>query len=421
MTKKIILYLKTRRTFSSEELDTLRLTVIEGVAEDISFEVISGFEMPQNIDWTRFHGKPVHPSEEARFLTQEIEGIEIYGGGNAGRGSNQKLINADTIINWIGRLKNDLPPIIPESNRFEEHLFQVEDKWRESKHDLIYKYCSWDTARKFILSGKKTIRLNDIQTMNDPLEFSFLSINLYGGSKDFDPIKYWDAIKKVTKEGVRLFCCSRDNSSNFNEATGYMSQAAVRGFAHPAMWNHYANSHEGVCLIFKKNELNNAISDSLSENGHLLSSEVKYWPNNWSQGYSKDIFPIKKGIEKWSEDILKSYLTKKAIEQQEQLFFSKVSDWQYENEFRWVFLGQETGPIDVPYGEALAGIVLGCDFDSNLHEEARNLARENAVPIRRIWWKNGYAATPWPLEAFEKGDTLEKWEEQAAYRRSKRL
>ena len=304
--------------------------------------------------------------------------------------------------------------------KFEEHLFKIDDTWRQQDCEFVYKYCNWDTAKNYILSGKKTIQLNNIFTMNDPLEFSTLSINLYGVPKDDDPLRYWNAINKVTKEGVKLFCCTEDVSTNFNESTRFMSQPAIRGFAHPPMWNHYANKHEGVCLIFKKEELDTAISAALSSQGHLFSSPVQYWPNNWSQGFSNDPLPMNRGIETWDELKLVSYFTKKAIENRKQLFFSKISDWQYEHEFRWVYLGEGEGPIDVPYQNALAGIVLGCDFDNSFHDEAKNLAKENSVPIRRVWWRNGYAVSPWPLDAFEEGDTLQKWAEQAALRRKNR-
>lgn len=419
MTRKIRLYLKTRRNFDSEELELLKQEVLQGTSEDITFDIIVGLDTPKSIDWSRYRSEPPKPLLEARFLSQEIQGIEVCGGGNFGANSNKSLIPAKTVINWIRHMKNELPPVISEVERFEEHLFDVHDTWKHGSEELVYKYCTWDTAKKHILSDKKTIQLSDILTLNDPLEFSSISVPLYGASDD-DPLKYWSSINKVTREGVKYFCCTRDVASNFNEVTGYMNQSAIRGFAHPAMWNHYANSHEGVCLVFRKNHLNRAISDALSEQGHLLSSNVKYWKNSWAQEYDKDLFPMVEGIDKWSKGQLHLYLTNKTIEHREELFFSKIRDWEYENEFRWVFIGKEKGSILVPFNDALAGVILGCDFDNKFHKDAAKLAQENSVPIRRIWWRNGYAVPPWPLEAFEKGDTLEKWSEQAAFRRKNR-
>jgi len=131
-------------------------------------------------------------------------------------------------------------------------MIDVSDTWKHEKVEFVYKYCSWEVARTYVLSGPKTLRFSDIRTMNDLLEFSNLSIVLYGGKSDFDPLRYWTAIKKVTRNGIRYFCCTMDFPSDFNEATGFLQHSTVRGFDHPTMWNRYADKHEGVCLVLKK-------------------------------------------------------------------------------------------------------------------------------------------------------------------------
>jgi len=420
-TKKVRLYLKTSKSFDVEALAELQKLVIEGLTDDISFEIIVAPDLPNRIDWRRHSGEPPGPSVEARFLTNEIDGTEVWGGGNIGPSSNDKLIPASTVLNWIGHLGKELPRIIPEAERLQKHMLLVEDRWKHGSDEFVYKYCSWKVAKEHILAGTKTLRLNDVLSLNDPLEFERFSVNLYGGPGDDSfPPRYWNAIHQATKSGIRYFCCSQDIASDFNSTSGLLMRHAVRGFAHPSMWNHYGSQHEGVCLILKKSSLNKTIHRNLTGKGYVFSGPIRYVPNSASLEFYKNLFPIEKGMNEWTNEKLTDHARRIAVMRRSQLFFTKSQEWSVENEFRWAFIGDGEGPVDIPVNDTLAGIILGCDFDNKSHAEAEKLAYENGIPVRRVWWKNGFACPPWPLNAFENGETLAKWSEQAAIRRKNR-
>lgn len=298
---------------------------------------------------------------------------------------------------------------------------EVHDTWQPRDSEYVYKYCSWEVARDYVLSGQKTLRLSDIRTMNDPLEFSRFNITLYGGEggEDF-PFRFWSAIHRATKEGVRFFCCTQDIQSDFNHLTGFFTKLSVRGFDHPAMWNHYAKQHEGVCLIFKKLELDAVIRGALAQQGEILSGSINYHSSATSIGFYDNLFPISDGMETWTDIELAEHTRKRTLEIKNQVFFSKSVEWSNENEFRWVFIGEGDGPLDIPIGGSLAGIVAGCDFDNEYHNELSKLAADNGIPVRRLWWNNGFANSPWDLGAFEDPDTLATWAEEAAMRRENR-
>lgn len=421
MSISIKLYLKTNKVFHESELKKLKKEVDSKLSEKYSFDIVLGRELSNTIDWRRYRDDPPHASE-ARFLTKEISGIEVWAGGNTGPGSNDKLITSKTVLNWISHMDEKLPPIIPKKQRCEEHMFDSNhDSWKHGEDQYVYKYCSWADVRDYVLSDKKTLRLSDVRSMNDPLEFSRFNIPLYGIPDTVEsPLLIWDSIERATKRGVRYFCCSQDVPSDYNLRTRFMRQPAVRGFDHPAMWNHYGDQHEGVCLILKKNKLNQAINEGMPSDGKILCDSVRYIPNKFSWKFHENLFPFVEGMQNFSQEQLDAHFRNRAIEIAPHLFFSKSGEWANETEYRWVFLGTGEGPINFPLSGSLAGIILGSDFDNAHHAEAQTLADQNGVPIRRIWWKNGFANTPWGLEAFDAPDTLATWSEEAALRRKNR-
>lgn len=409
------------RALPQEDLEKLTREVLKLLPDGSNFAIEVSPNIPTTIDWTRVRSGPPHPSAEASFLSYKVRGLELYGGGNEGPKSNEKLLGAETVVNWIAKLGTELPPVIPEAERDEQNMMEVDDTWRPRNAEYVYKYCGWEVARDYVLSGQKTIRLSDIGTMNDPLEFSRLNIGLYGGVRDDSfPLRYWNAIHRATKDGVRFFCCTQDVQTDFNHLNGFLTKRSVRGFDHPAMWNHYAKQHEGVCLIFKRSELDAAIKAELEQHGEILSGAVSYHSSESAFGLYKSLFPILSGMETWTEDELFDHAKRRSVEVKDQVYFSKNAEWCNETEFRWVFIGLGDGPIDVPIGGSLAGVIAGCDFNNEHHNELNRLSADNGIPVRRLWWKNGFANTPWDLEAFEKGDTLAQLGQVAAARRDSR-
>ena len=68
------------------------------------------------------------------------------------------------------------------------------------------------------------------------------------------------------------------------------------------------------------------------------------------------------------------------------LFFLKSSDWEGEQEFRWVVLGRDDQALYVPFGEALAAVIEGVDFHLSYRPPLRGLWDG---PLFRMRWENG--------------------------------
>lgn len=321
---------------------------------------------------------------------------------------------------------------IKQRNDSEKHLFDTSDKlWKKGKEEYLYHYTSWQVAKEHILSGDQSIRFGFMSEMNDPLEFTGVSPNLYGDSKgDRDlPLRIWGAIKLVTREKVQLFCttediCSKSCASVIRTSKGLQNvtqilERAKRGFGHAPMWHHYAEQHQGVCLIFNKKILQTEIGKALESQGIVLQGSISYTEER-DEGIDFNKHFKMEDVADFDGDQLEGCVKKIVRLDGYQHLFNKNIDWSYEKEFRWAFISDNQENIFVPVKNALAGIVLGCDFDSSLHADAKCLAQQNNIPIERVFWNNGSIAPPWPPEAFEKGGRLESWENGAKLRRESR-
>jgi hypothetical protein len=102
------------------------------------------------------------------------------------------------------------------------------------------------------------------------------------------------------------------------------------------MWSHYAEDHKGICLQFDTN--------------------VQLFGTAWAVKYLED-YPSLTAHVMTFDGVLPTILTKSDV-------------WEYEHEFRILGTPQQTGlPIQLdgnylPIGNALSGIILGCEADN---------------------------------------------------------
>jgi hypothetical protein len=84
-----------------------------------------------------------------------------------------------------------------------------------------------------------------------------------------------------------------------------------------------------------------------------------------------------------------------------ELFLVKNRDWSYEKEYRWIFWGDGSDGILLPFGDALRGIVVGQDFGQTPEggslprlgyiKELKRLCKDLGIQAFAIWWDNGAA------------------------------
>lgn len=179
----------------------------------------------------------------------------------------------------------------------------------------LYHYTSFDSAIKIIETKK--IRLGRLENMNDINE-------AYRGIfyKDGCTIADID-VKKALQE--------------YQQVSFTIDKVSSPGYSISAMWGHYGNKGYGVCLVFDFD----IIQDIIKPDKSVWGETIRY-----SNRYNGDIC-----IE--NDNIHQSFKKHKR-----KLFFTKTTDWKYEQEWRILKHVNDTNNYYQDIGDSIIGIIL---------------------------------------------------------------
>ena len=266
-------------------------------------------------------------------------------------------------------------------------------------NSYIYHYTSCKTALTQILRNK-TLKLNSFKNVNDPRESKHWDISPFVRADSDIELEQYKAISlevsQVIKSNAKLVCFSRDKPS----AVGAWQPDALldRGFSKPSMWHHYANGHNGVCLMFNRKKLIRAFSKQL-ESQHFFHGSVTYTdegilPNLQSDAYVINLLQvtdkpsclaaIQAHFDRWHK----------------RLFLHKLRDWANEDEYRFVYLDKHPKPLYIEFGDSLEAIVVGEAVDKAKHEEYLRHCVVLEAEIAHLTWYNGYPRIEHPNEPY---------------------
>lgn len=126
------------------------------------------------------------------------------------------------------------------------------------------------------------------------------------------------------------------------------------GFDIPAMWGHYAQHGNGVCLVFDKNILLSYLKEEKHQR-HLVYDNVEYTKDYPSEiTYNTD---ANNNLIAFGEDEEKDY------------FFRKTEDWSYEQEFRVIVKSDSEGREKLNFCDSLLFIIMH-NAESVDHEQS---------------------------------------------------
>ena len=279
-----------------------------------------------------------------------------------------------------------------------------------SSEQYLYHYTKAEIALKCILPAR-TLRARSFVHMNDPREskeWRFAPIARTGEDIDsYAMVEYNDALSKrahdagrLAQQIVKVLAFSTDDQA----CAPYANEESVnlRGFAHSAMWYHYAEKHTGVCLVLDKARFSAAVErwamrpENLKVRDSVFHGLVQYKERWWPE------LPIG-GTAYVLEDSGRSlqFETFTHIRRfWRELLLEKSTDWSYEREYRWLFLAEGPDHLDVFFDDALVGIVVGADFgrdqgtDKEVESAFRDLdlgCRSLNISLKQIFWSNGVA------------------------------
>jgi Protein of unknown function (DUF2971) len=251
----------------------------------------------------------------------------------------------------------------------------------------VYHYTKAETARDFILKNR-TLRLGRYDKTNDPKESKTWQFDI-GTNENRDLTKYNPASFSQTtsdklKANAKLACFTRDDP--FKDS--FILDLFKRGFCRPRMWDQYADEHQGVCIVFDKMKLDQAIRTSAQKGSTVVCDNVQYRdpPVLRSIG-AADPFHINidafedLGEEEYAKLHLRRFGT--------QLFFEKMLDWRDEKELRWVVLGDESDNLFVPIHDSLIGVMFGDRTPEKVIQDTMDVAEPLGIDFMGLKWKNG--------------------------------
>lgn len=255
----------------------------------------------------------------------------------------------------------------------------------------LYHYTSVDTAIKIICSD--SLLFSPISNTNDTSE-SKMKI-AFDQSNVEDRNQYLEMVEKITAyfkqyaQFVQILCFSVDANfrkadyEKFKSSTGSRDiyyDVSGRGFALPRMWAQYANSNEGVCFIFNKKKLVEAIEEKVAFVKHDNVSYKRIFDKYFIS--SEKMAMLFERITK----VANGNLTLLNMMQGDKdflkyNFFEKLDDWSNEHEYRMVALTDKRDspnyrlPID-GITSFLEGVVIGEKIDPSFEKTIKLLIKD---------------------------------------------
>lgn len=258
------------------------------------------------------------------------------------------------------------------------------------RNKYLYHYTSIEKAFK-ILYYKK-LRFSPITATNDIFEQKAkLLFNNYDS----------DTHKKITKirnyfddqrNRVRILCFSQDNQEVLDNPSDFPedyrnANVIGRGLALPRMWAQYSANNSGVCFIFNKQKLINSIK---AQGLIFLANKVQYVDNYANEQLKKeDIQQLYKKIDLEYSNVFLDMI-RKNNDFLNYNFFTKLNDWESENEYRiMTYVCEKDSNTNVEIDELykfLEGVVVGQNIADENCVILNKLAKD--VKIRKIYFDN---------------------------------
>ena len=204
--------------------------------------------------------------------------------------------------------------------------------------DALFHYTKKSIAIEHILHTKK-FKLSILKNTNDPREYKDKIFSVAGDSLGYD--KTVDLLNKarpvtdrIQRYECRVMCFCTNNKPTLilsDDRSIEDEHACPEGWSKSRMWSQYGQNHYGICLVFSKRELINALEKTKPQISDYKASYVKY-----SQRHGFDWEATTLDGNRLEEEGIRKYSFNHVMENAEELFFRKHIDYRDEAEFRVV-------------------------------------------------------------------------------------
>jgi hypothetical protein len=228
----------------------------------------------------------------------------------------------------------------------------------EFKRDqFFFHYTTREAAFEHILPTGR-LRFSRYEHMRDPLENRAWLIAA-GGWGDKTPAQEeeeaagfftFNRMADAVRRESRLLSLSVDSPEDLEEPDPFF-----RGWARARMWEQYAETHKGACLVFDREALGVAVDTEID---HLKLPKANRGLVEYESGRSDT--PML-DFDRLRGENPESYVAQYVAEHFRTLFFMKTLDWEAEHEFRFSIIGPlgDPEPFEVFMEKALVAVIVG--------------------------------------------------------------
>ncbi len=248
--------------------------------------------------------------------------------------------------------------------------------------EFLYHYTRLDTALEHILPTQR-LRLSPFSAMRDPRES-----HMWGAAASVpepapeDDELFYELSQRMNdvKSTIKVLSLTRDDDPALRSQEHKMFG---RGFAHPRLWEQYAENHRGVCLCLEQKSLVRVVKEELGAQGKVTCRAVTYEDGPIAhEALHFDLPEVRSG---GVNDAVREHLEK----HHEELFFRKARDWESEMEYRVVVATHHPRYLYMNISQALKWVILGAAVPPTYFPAVEALCRRFKVEIAQLCWFNG--------------------------------
>jgi hypothetical protein len=242
--------------------------------------------------------------------------------------------------------------------------------------EYLFHYTTLAAALEHILPTRR-LRFSKFSTMRDPRESKWaFAASLWGEEEGTELYFKTLATLDHLKETVRIISFTADD-----ETQAFVDGVFARGFSHPRLWEQYADDHRGVCLCFKKDPL---IQEATRQDRELRHGPVVYRNGSIDlHATSVDLNRVQTvGAEATLEEHLAGHF--------DELFFTKLRDWETEVEYRLATRFYEDDlDIYLDVSASLDSVILGALVARQYGPAFEALCEPKGPDLFQMQWSNG--------------------------------
>jgi hypothetical protein len=266
--------------------------------------------------------------------------------------------------------------------------------------EFFFHFTTAEAAFELILPDR-LLRLSPHQALRDPLEYKEWEFGDFGGAYwtaslgDESPLRILaeatKALNAIRKQ-VKVLALTVDPPGY--EKAG-KDQLFGRGYASARMWEHYADNHAGVCLVFDRTRLEAELGVQLTRHHPLpgmtktlFRDPVKYTTAGWAGAGARNLA--------LTEEIVRPEAAGEQFEANvREMLFLKTRDWATEYEYRYAAVTPGHEYEYVHFGGSLRAVIVGERFPAWQAAGAIELCLEAGAEAKRLTFlKEGPVVVP---------------------------